>query len=186
MLRNGASQCFHNDISNQLKLFEICCKVFFVFLFFVDVPLVGLFFSNLWLLYAEILASAAVVCKLYYFLNAQPFQTFRQVMLLYLFPPLPLLFWPSITVIKLHYRDTRCLHRSAFMCVYWGVDGGSEWRMGSHLHFTVVSTHTFILKLLQEKQTNKTSTVTLAALFASVCLLCYMYLSKVQVNFTGI
>lgn len=140
MPRNGASQCFHNDISNQLKLFEKCCKFLF---FLVAVPLDGLFFSNLWLLYAEIVASAAVVCKLYYFLNAQPFQTFRQVMLLYLFPPLPLLFWPSITVIKLHYRDTRCLHRSVFMCVYLGGGwGGSEWRMGCHLHFTVVSTHT--------------------------------------------
>lgn len=125
MPRNGASQCFHNDISNQLKLFEKCCKFFLVFL--VAVPLVGLFFSsNLWLLYAEIVASAAVVCKLYYFLNAQPFQTFRQVMLLYLFPPLPLLFWPSITVIKLHYRDTRCLHRSVFMCVYLGGGWGGQ------------------------------------------------------------
>lgn len=123
MPRNGASQCFHNDISNQLKLFEKCCKFLF---FLVAVPLDGLFFSNLWLLYAEIVASAAVVCKLYYFLNAQPFQTFRQVMLLYLFPPLPLLFWPSITVIKLHYRDTRCLHRSVFMCVYLGGGWGGQ------------------------------------------------------------
>lgn len=145
MPRNGASQCFHNDISNQLKLFEKCCMFFFVLFFLVAVPLVGLFFSNLWLLYAEIVASAAVVWKLYYFLNAQPFQTFRKVMLLYLFPPLPPFFWPSITVIKLHYRDTRCLHRSVFMCVYlWGWMGGSEWRMGCHLHFTVVSTHTHI------------------------------------------
>lgn len=63
--------------------------VFFFVCFLVAVPLVGLFFSNLWLLYAEKVASAAVVCKLYYFLNAQPFQTFRKVMLLYLFPPLP-------------------------------------------------------------------------------------------------
>lgn len=124
MPRNGASQCFHNDISNQLKLFEKCCKFLF---FFSSCSLSwSFFFSNLWLLYAEIVASAAVVCKLYYFLNAQPFQTFRQVMLLYLFPPLPLLFWPSITVIKLHYRDTRCLHRSVFMCVYLGGGWGGQ------------------------------------------------------------
>lgn len=152
--------------------------------FLVAVPLDGLFFSNLWLLYAEIVASAAVVCKLYYFLNAQPFQTFRQVMLLYLFPPLPLLFWPSITVIKLHYRDTRCLHRSVFMCVYLGGGwGGVRVKDGVPLAlYCSQHTHTFILMHLQEKQTNKTSTLTLAALFASVCLLCYVYLSKVQVN----
>lgn len=74
----------------------------------------------------------------------------------------PCLRWPSIPVIKLHYRDTRCLLRGACVCVCSGWHGGVTVKDGVPLAL-YCSQHTLMSRLsraLTEQQCKFSDKVT--------------------------
>lgn len=181
MPRNGASQCFHNDISNQLKLFEKCCKFLF---FFSSCSLRWSFFQQF---VAAVCWNSCISCcslQTVLFPECTTIPDVQTGNVVVPFPtPSPSFFGPALQSLNF-ITGTLGAYTEVYSCVCtWGVDGGVRVKDGVPLAlYCSQHTHTFILMHMQEKQTNKTSTLTLAALFASVCLLCYVYLSKVQVN----